>query len=68
MDKESACNAGDGAGLIPRSGRSPGGGRDNPLQSFCLENPVERGAWQGRRESDMTEAAEHTQARTYEYL
>ena len=26
-------------GLIPRSGRSPGGGHSNPLQSSCLENP-----------------------------
>ena len=33
-------------GLIPESGRSPGGGRGNPLQYSCLENPVDRGAWQ----------------------
>ena len=32
-------------GLIPGSGRSPGGGHDNPLQYFCLENPMDRGAW-----------------------
>ena len=43
--KESACNAGD-TGLIPGSGRSPGGGHGNPLQYSCLENPIERGAWQ----------------------
>ena len=42
--KESACNAGD-PGLIPESGRSPGGGNDNPLQYSCLENPMDRGAW-----------------------
>ena len=30
---------------IPRSGRSPGGGHGNPLQYFCLENPMDRGAW-----------------------
>ena len=42
--KESACNAG-GLGSIPGSGRSPGGGRGNPLQSFCQENPMQRGAW-----------------------
>ena len=41
--KESACNAGD-LGSIPGSGRSPGGGRGNPLQHSCLENPVDRGA------------------------
>ena len=33
-------------GLIPRSGRSPGGGNGNPLQYSCLENPMDRGAWQ----------------------
>ena len=32
-------------GLIPVSGRSPGGGHGNPLQYSCLENPMERGAW-----------------------
>ena len=36
--KESACNAGD-VGLIPGSGRSPGGGYGYPLQYSCLENP-----------------------------
>ena len=37
-------NAGD-AGLIRRSGRSPGEGNGNPLQYTCLENPMDRGAW-----------------------
>ena len=32
-------------GLIPVSGRSPGGRHGNPLQYPCLENPVDRGAW-----------------------
>ena len=32
-------------GLIPGSGRSSGGGNDNPLQYSCLENPMDRGAW-----------------------
>ena len=40
--KESACNAGD-LGSIPASGRSPGEGNGNPLQSSCLENPMDRG-------------------------
>ena len=31
---------------IPESGRSLGGGHDNPLQYSCLENPMDRGAWQ----------------------
>ena len=39
-----AGNAGD-AGLIPGSGRSPGGGNGNPVQYSCLENPMDRGAW-----------------------
>ena len=34
------------AGLISGSGRSPGGGHGNPLQYSCLENPMDRGAWQ----------------------
>ena len=41
--KASACNAGD-LGLIPGLGRSPGEGNGNPLQYFCLENPMEGGA------------------------
>ena len=42
---ESVCNAGD-PGSIPGLGRSPGEGNGNPLQYSCLENPVDRGAWQ----------------------
>ena len=43
--KASACDVGD-LGLIPGSGRSPGEGNGNPLQYSCLENPMDRGAWQ----------------------
>ena len=43
--KESAWNMGD-PGSIPGSGRSPGEGNGNPLQYSCLENSVDRGAWQ----------------------
>ena len=43
--KESACNAGD-LGSIPGLGRSPGEGNGNPLQDSCVENPMDRGAWQ----------------------
>ena len=32
-------------GLIPESGRSPGGGHGNYFQYSCLENPMDRGAW-----------------------
>ena len=42
--KESACTAGD-LGLIPGSGRFPGEGNSNPLQYYCLKNPMDRGAW-----------------------
>ena len=42
--KESACSAGD-PGLTPGWGRSPGGGRGNPLQYSCLGNPMDKGAW-----------------------
>ena len=42
--KASAYNVGD-PGLIAGSGRSPGEGHGNPLQSSCLENPMDRGAW-----------------------
>ena len=46
--KEFACNAGDArnAGWIPGSGRSCGRGNDNPLQYYCLENSMDREAWQ----------------------
>ena len=46
--KDLPANAGDirDVGSIPGSGRSPGGGIGNPLQYSCLENPMERGAWQ----------------------
>jgi len=42
--KESACNTEDLV-LTPGFGRSPGVGNGNPLQEFCLENPLDRGAW-----------------------
>ena len=34
------------AGSVPGLGRSPGGGHGNPLQFSCLENSMDRGAWQ----------------------
>ena len=43
--KESACNAGDPC-LIPGSGRFPGEENGNSLQYSCLENSINRGAWQ----------------------
>ena len=43
--KESACEAGD-QGSIPGLGSFPGEGNGNPLQYPCLENSMNRGAWQ----------------------
>ena len=43
--KESACNVGD-PGSIPGSGRLPGEGNGYPVQYSCLENVMDRGAWQ----------------------
>ena len=47
MAKNPPAKAGDvrDAGLIPGSGRSPGGEHGNPLQYSCLENTIDRGAW-----------------------
>ena len=63
MIKNLPANAGDmrDVGLIPGSGRCPGGGHGNSLQYSCLENPVDRGAWQTTvlrvaKSWDMTEA------------
>ena len=59
-DKETAaCNAGD-PDSIPGSGRSLGEGNGSPLQYSCMENSMDRGAWQaivqwGCKEPDMTE-------------
>ena len=48
MVKNPPASAGDirDMGLIPGSGRSPGGEDGSPLQYSCLENPMDRGAWQ----------------------
>ena len=60
--KNPPANAGDtrDVGSIPEWGGSPGGGCGNPCQCSCLENPVDRGAWQATvhrvRGLDTTEA------------
>ena len=56
--KNPPANAED-SGSIPGLGRSPGEGTGNPLQYSCLENFMDRGAWQARvhgvtEESDTT--------------
>ena len=60
--KQQTASAGDAGhvGLIPESGRSPGGGNGNPLEYSWLENSTDRGAWWatvhgGHKESDTTE-------------
>ena len=62
--KNLPANAGD-SGLFPGSGRSPGGRNGNPLQYFCLENPMDREARQAlvhgiAKESDTTEQLHFT--------
>ena len=56
--KKTPANAG-AEGSIPGSGRSPGEGNGNPLQNFCRDTPMDRGAWRATvhniAESDMTE-------------
>ena len=59
--KESACNAG-GPGSFPGSGRSPVEGNGYPLQFSCLENSMDRGAWQA-----MVHAVAKSQARPSDY-
>ena len=63
MFKKMPANSGDirDVGLIPGSGRSPGGGHGNPVQYSCLENLMNRGDWRATvhrdAEPDTTEAA-----------
>ena len=58
MVKNVSANAGD-MGSVPGLGRSPGERNDNPFQDSCLENPMDRGAWQatvqGVAKTDTTE-------------
>ena len=66
MGKESAYHSLQGdtrdAGLIPGSGRSPGGGHGNPLQYSRLENLMDRGAWRATVHGvdRVGQATEHT--------
>ena len=59
------------AGSIPVSERSPGGGRGNPLQYSCLENPTDRGGSQATvhsvTELDTTEATAHVHGMSYRW-
>ena len=60
MIKNLPANTGD-TSSIPRSGRFPGDGNGNPLQDSRLENPMDRGIWQGtvQRVTEVSEMTEH---------
>ena len=63
--KNLPANAGDtrDEDLIPRSGRSPGGGHSNPLQYSCLENPMDRGPWRAivaKSQTQLKRLSTHT--------
>ena len=64
--KNLPANAGD-AGSIPGPGRFPGGGHGNLLQYSCLENPMDRGAWQAtvlgvtKRRTRLKQSSTHLQ-------
>ena len=62
--KNPSANAGD-AGLIPRSGRSPGGGNCHPFQYSCLGNPMDRGPW---RAAAQRVANSQTRLRTHAHV
>ena len=61
-------------GLIPASGRSLGVGNSNPLQYSCLENHIDRGAWQAavhgsqRVRHDCSCAHTHTHTHTHTHV
>ena len=66
--KNPPANAGDAedVGSIPGSGISSGGGNGNPLQYFCLENSMDRGAWQAtipRVAKSWTHTQHHAQSK-----
>ena len=68
--KNTPGNAGD-TGLIPGSQRSPGGENGNPIQYSCLENPMDRGAWQGmvhriaKNQTQLKQLSMHAHAHTH---
>ena len=71
IGKEFACQCRDirNTGLIPGSGRPPGGGHGNPLKYSCLENPTDRGAWQtivhrvAQSQTQLKQPGSHTWSR-----
>ena len=71
--KESACNVED-PGSIPESGRSAGGGHGNSLQHSCLENPMDRRAWQAtahgvaKSQTRLSGSARHRRIKTWSLI
>ena len=67
MVKNMPAHAGDtrDVGFDPWVGKIPRGGNESPLQSSCLGNPMDRGAWQitVHEEWDTAEATEHVARR-----
>ena len=56
--KASVYDAGD-PGSIPGLGRSLGEGNSNPIQYYCLENPMDRGVWYGRLQCMVSQRVGH---------
>ena len=67
MVKNQPAQVGD-AELISVSGRSPGEGNGNPLQYSCLENPMDRGAWQTSVDTHRVDMTEQRSMRKWEKL
>ena len=75
MVKYPSASAGDSgdSGSIPELDRFPGGGNDNILQYFSLENPMDRGAWWAvvhtvAKSDTMDHAHTHTHTHTKHHL
>ena len=61
LPRRPSGNSGDSGdmGLIPGSGKSPGGGNGNPFQHSCLENSMERGNWRATMRSVRWQRVRH---------
>ena len=73
MVKKPLANAGDARdpGSIPVSGKFPGEGTVNPLQCSCLENSMDRGAWQAtvhRVAKSQTQLNDGVHTHTYTHI
>ena len=68
--KNPPASAGDirNTGSTPGLGRSPGGGHGNPLQDFCLENSMDRGAWRARLPPGTGHRVRHNEATSHTHI